>query len=97
MRLGKRERARLRLERAQALAYRHARDKIIVIAPASPDIHMSMYGRLKPVLRPVGKPSMPTKAHTCPSGKAVLPDGCVRPLPSRRKSLAPRWSNPRLV
>ena len=97
MRLGKRERTRLRLERAQALAYRHARGKIVVIAPASPDIHMSMYGRLKPVLRPVGKPVRATRAHTCPRGTILLPDRHVRPLASGRKTLAPRWVNPRLA
>ena len=112
MRLGKRERARLRLERAQALAYRSARDKIVVIAPASPDIHMSMYGRLKPVLRPVNtdngrkKPHYPSwangqtarkRANSCPKGEIMLPDTHVKPSPSKRKALAPRWSNPRLV
>ena len=77
MRLGKRERAEIRLIRAQQSAFDCARQSIVTIAPCASDGKFaSSQSRFFPVLRPVGVPRLNwslgvqrgKRTNTCPQG-----------------------------
>ncbi len=111
MRLGKRERAALRLRREQAAILAEHDSRRQGLLPAGN--YASAWRRFFPALRPVNadngrrKPHNPAWAqgsthgkrmNKCPDGIKMLPtEETIRPARLTTKRLPARWSNPRLA